>query len=223
MGNYSNRFGGSHGRGGFSTRGRGFIQQVSSSGAPPNATNSAYSRPVCQICGSVGHVALKCWNRFDNSYQSIDIPKAMYALQISGTHPNEWYSDSGASSHITNTFGNLQNPTVYVGAENVMVADGSFLPITHVGSTTLPFTLGNLPLNDVLVCPSIQKPWLSVSKLCDDYPCGVYFDADHVCVLDKKTLKVLTQGNKHNSLYRLEDPSAVAYYSTRQQVVSDEV
>lgn len=104
-----------------------------------------------------------------------------------------------------------------------MVADGTFIPITHVGSITLYTTSGKLPLNDVLVCPTIQKPLLYVSKLCDEYPCGVYFDADNVCVLDKQTQKVLTKGNMHDSLYKLEDPGVMAFYSSRQQVVSDDV
>lgn len=84
-----NRFGGSRGRGGFSTRGHSFSQQVTASGSGWNQkTSSAYSqssRPVCQICGRTGHVALKCWNRFDNSYQSTNIPQALAALQISNS------------------------------------------------------------------------------------------------------------------------------------------
>ncbi|KAG2275040.1 hypothetical protein Bca52824_057595 [Brassica carinata] len=28
-----------------------------------------------------GHSALKCWNRFDNNYQSNDVPEALAALQ----------------------------------------------------------------------------------------------------------------------------------------------
>ena len=51
------------GRSSFSTRGRGFHQQISS------GSQSGNSSLVCQICGKAGHHALKCWHRFDNSYQ----------------------------------------------------------------------------------------------------------------------------------------------------------
>jgi hypothetical protein len=31
--------------------------------------NSSYnSRPICQVCGKLGHIALTCYHRFDNTY-----------------------------------------------------------------------------------------------------------------------------------------------------------
>ena len=65
-----------------------------------------------------------------------------------------------------------------------MVGDGSYLPITHVGSTNISSQTGNIHLNDVLVCPSMKKSLLSVSNLCDDYLCGVFFDANGVYMID---------------------------------------
>lgn len=94
------RFGARGRGGGFSTRGRGFSQQVNSSGWN-QAQGSDSNRPTCQICGRVGHSALKCWNRFDNAYQSTDIPKALAAIQVSDTVGGEWYPDSAATAHIT--------------------------------------------------------------------------------------------------------------------------
>ena len=61
--NYSRGRGyrGRGGRGrGYSTRGRGFTQQISS----PDGD----MRQSCQICGKTGHSALKCYHRFNNSY-----------------------------------------------------------------------------------------------------------------------------------------------------------
>lgn len=58
-----------------------------------------------------------------------------------------------------------------------MVADGNFLPITHVVFTNLSVSTSIIPLNDIVVCPSIKKLLLSFSKLCEDYLCGVLFDA----------------------------------------------
>lgn len=59
----------------------------------------------------------------------------------------------------------VQNATPYNGSEHVMVADGNFLPITHVGSTCLTTDTCSLPLNNVLVCPTMKQSLLSVSKL----------------------------------------------------------
>lgn len=72
-----------------------------------------------------------------------------------------------------------------------MVVDGDYLPITHVGSTNLTVSTGSLPLNDVFMCPSVEKHLSLVSKLCEDYPCGVYFDSHKVYILESRN----TQGS----------------------------
>nr|XP_051211370.1 cold shock protein 2-like [Lolium perenne] len=33
-----------------------------------NGAGSGASRPICQICKKVGHIALRCYNRFDHAY-----------------------------------------------------------------------------------------------------------------------------------------------------------
>ncbi|KAL0788033.1 hypothetical protein Bca101_004279 [Brassica carinata] len=213
-GYFNNCFGSQRGRGGFSSRGRGFHQHT-------NGSSISNTRPTCQICGRTGHTALKCWNRFDNNFQPNDIPPALAALQVSGVSGSEWYPDSGASAHITSNASNLQNSTPYHGLESIMVADGNYLPITHVGSTNLSVSTGSLPLNNVMVCPSVQKPLLSVSKLCEDYPSGVFFDANKVYILDLQKMNVLTKGPWRNGLYVLENDNYRAFYSSRQQAADD--
>ena len=76
----------------------------------------------------------------------------------------EWYPDSAASAHITNSASRLQSSEQYVGNDQVIVGNGDFLPITHVGSIALQTPQGILPLNDVLVCPDITKSLLSVQS-----------------------------------------------------------
>lgn len=68
----------------------------------------------------------------------------------------------------------------------------------------------------MLVCPDIRKSLLSVSRLCDDYPYGVYFDANKVCIIDIKNQKVVAKGPRSNGLYMLENKVFVALYSNRQ-------
>ncbi|XP_010479820.1 PREDICTED: uncharacterized protein LOC104758627 [Camelina sativa] len=130
------------GRGSFSTRGRGFHQQISSNGS--QMTRSAL---VCQICSKTGHHALKCWDRFDNGYQyEEDVPRALAAMRITEVtdqQGTDWLPDSGSSAHVTNTVQNLQQSQPYHGNDSVMVGDGSFLPITHTGSTSIASTSGH--------------------------------------------------------------------------------
>lgn len=117
------RTGFTRGRGGYSTRGRGFTQHQSGSG-------SSGERPVFEICGRTSHTALKCYNCFDNNYQGA----AAYAsLRVADENGREWYPDFGASAHVTSSTTNLQEAHPYVGSDVVMVGDGAFLPITHVG------------------------------------------------------------------------------------------
>ena len=84
----------------------------------------------------------------------------------------EWFPDMGASAHITNSPHHLHQSQAYEGSDSVMVGNDEYLPITHTGSASIASSSGNLPLKDVLVCPNIAKPLLSVSKFTKDYPCG---------------------------------------------------
>nr|CAD1832050.1 unnamed protein product [Ananas comosus var. bracteatus] len=98
----------------FNSRGRGFPQTTQGgrsegyqSTPPPGAdraalTSSTGNNPLtCQICKKRGHDALRCWFRFDNSYQSDDIPRGLASLHITDVHDDEWHPDTGANAHIT--------------------------------------------------------------------------------------------------------------------------
>jgi len=122
---------------------------------------------------------------------------ALRITDVTDQSGSEWVGDSGSTAHITNAPHKLTQTQLYEGSDSVMVGNGNFLPITHTGSGSLPSTSGNLPLNDVLVCPDISKPLLSVSKLTNDYPCVFQFDCDDVRIYDKATRKLLTKG-KHS-------------------------
>ena len=141
--------------------------------------------------------------------------------QLSG---QEWYPDSAASAHITNKSSQLHSSEPYIGNDQVIVGNGDFLPITHVGFIALHTPQGTmLPLDDVLACPEITKNLLSVSKLTKDYPCEFTFDSDHVFVKAKVTKAVITQGRRLKDLYMLKDARFQVFYSNRQQATSDEV
>lgn len=154
-GYYSNRGNIGRGSGSYSTRGRGFYQQFSS------ATSG--SRPTCQICNRVGHTASRCYNRFDQAFQTPDnLHNALSAMTLSDRSQytgQEWYPDSGASAYITNDGSQLQSAQPYLGNDQVIVGNGDYLPITHIGSIPVHTPKGILPLADVLVCPAITSPF----------------------------------------------------------------
>jgi hypothetical protein len=111
---YSNR----GGRGGRSSNppapsnyGRGFPsnQQRQHRGrGRGRGTYNNSSRPVCQFCTKLGHSALTCYHRFDNSY-TVESPSNMQALLATPTHAPDtnWYSDTGTTHHLTSDLANL--------------------------------------------------------------------------------------------------------------------
>ena len=81
---------------------------------------------------------------------------------------SQWYMDSGASSHMTNTSGNIDNYFPATFLPNVFVGNGSTLPI--VGHGSYPHPSPNFPykLNHIRYSPHLIKNLLSVRKFTTD-------------------------------------------------------
>jgi hypothetical protein len=77
--------------------------------------------------------------------------------------PSEWYTDSGAGSHMTADAGKistLSSPT-FSTPSSIIVGNGALLSVTAIGSHTFSFPHRNLVLNNVLVSPHIIKNLIS--------------------------------------------------------------
>ncbi|KAK6164044.1 hypothetical protein DH2020_000908 [Rehmannia glutinosa] len=85
------------------------------------------NKPKCQLCWKTGHVALKCYKRFDVNFTSPD-----YAFSGSGNDSSQahisvfgsstpvdpnWYFDSGASTHVTTEMDNLSFKSHFIKAQ----------------------------------------------------------------------------------------------------------
>lgn len=64
---------------------------------------------------------------------------------------------------------------------------------------------------------------MSVSKLCDDFPCGVFFDSNHVYVIDLQKEKVVVKGSRSNGLYTLKNTENAVFFSSHQATTSEDV
>ena len=89
---------------------------------------------------------------------------------------SNWYMDSGATAHLSNTTGNLKSVFKNSIGKTVTVTNGGKIPITKSGSLTFLTKSRPLSLNNVLVTPSIIKNLVSVRRFTKDNSCSIEFD-----------------------------------------------
>ncbi|KAL5839784.1 hypothetical protein ACOSQ4_012392 [Xanthoceras sorbifolium] len=103
----------------------------------------------CQICYRMGHIASRCYYRFDQTFQLQNSGQqhgggatansshsgpmtAMVATPDSVADPL-WYTDSGAIDHCTPEGHNLQHKMDYQGKKKVFMGNGAGLHISSTG------------------------------------------------------------------------------------------
>lgn len=115
----------------------------------------------------------------------------------------DWFMDSGATSHISNTAGNLSSSNKNCINHSIIVGNGSSIPVTSVGSSVLSTPTRPLSLKNVLVTPQIVKNLISVRKFTRDNWCSVDFDPFGFSVKDLLTKKTLVRCESSGDLYPL--------------------
>lgn len=131
---------GSHTGAGVSAPHGGARGHGNSTGGFPAGGNSGGSgggkpRPICQLCGIVGHIASRCHKRFRREFAGLASDPRSEALNVSnpsshaGSSPSysidpAWYVDSGATDHLTNELDKLNVKQPYNGKEQVYTANG---------------------------------------------------------------------------------------------------
>jgi hypothetical protein len=88
----------------------------------------------------------------------------------------DWVVDSGASNHTTSDVGNLTSvhPPTSTDHSSIIVGNGSAIPVTSVGDSTLPYPFY---LHNVLVTPDIIQNILSVHRFTTNNWCFKEFDS----------------------------------------------
>lgn len=77
--------------------------------------------------------------------------------------PN-WYSDTGATDHITSDLNRLTMRERYQGGDQVQVGNGTDLQILHIGHSSINTADRSLALRHVLHVPDMKKHLISVHK-----------------------------------------------------------
>ena len=141
-----------------------------------NSTNS--EKPQCQLCGKFGHTVHVCYHRFNISYQNSQNngtsslnagnQNTIPVMVASSHNPagDDWYLDSGASHHLTQNEGNLNNSAPYTGTDRVTVGNGKHLSISNTGSHRLVSNSHSFQLRKVFHVPFISANLISVAKFC---------------------------------------------------------
>lgn len=136
---------------------------------PPADPNS---KPQCQICSKIGHVAKACYFRYDPSYRGKPAHYHAYVAQpqSSTASSSEWVLDCSTTKHVMNDLNNLFAFFNYEGNDSLQIGNGASLPILHISSSTLSFSFHSLSLTKILHVPKFSKNLLSVSQLLFDNP-----------------------------------------------------
>jgi hypothetical protein len=126
-------------------RGRGQSNRDSFSNNDSRTSRSSggnTSQPQCQVCLKFGHTANKCWHRFEEDY----IPEQRAAAAASSLDADHyWYTNSGATDHITGDLNRLTMHDPYTGHDQVHAANGSCMDITRIGTSIIPAPLAPSP------------------------------------------------------------------------------
>lgn len=161
------------------------------------------NKPTCQVCDKYGHDALRCRNGFNHAYRPPEDnrDRAANAANTSYTVDPNSYTDNGATDHLTSDLDHKNVRDRYNGKDIVQVANGSGLPISHIGHSVLPGLSRPLYLRNILHVPNISKNLLSVHKLAADNDAFLEFHPDFFCVKDQATGTPLLHGRSHHGLY----------------------
>jgi histone deacetylase 1/2 len=120
------------------------------------------------VCYKEGHSAERCWHCFNEDYvldeKHINAATNSYAYGVD----TNWYTDSGATDHVTSDLEKLNIHDKYNGNDQIRTASCVGMNINHIGHTTVRIPNCNLHLNNVLHVPKANKNLVSVPRLTKD-------------------------------------------------------
>ncbi|RVW60364.1 Retrovirus-related Pol polyprotein from transposon RE1 [Vitis vinifera] len=112
-----------------------------------------------------------------------------------------WLLDSGASHHVTTDLHNLALHSPFDGTDEIMIGDGSGLPISHTGSTSLTTPSHSFTLSNVLCVPTMKRNLISISQFCKSNNTSIEFLPSYFHVKDLQTGAILLQGRTKDGVY----------------------
>jgi hypothetical protein len=117
-----------------------------------------YVDTTCHICKIHGHPASDCWWRYEDKDDSDD--DSNHKDKHKGGHlasygvDTNWYTDTGATNHITGELNKLSIQEKYDGRDRVHTANGTGMEISHIGYSVLHIPDSSLHLKNILHVPN---------------------------------------------------------------------
>jgi hypothetical protein len=102
---------------------------------------------------------LKCFKRFNRNFTRED--KNAYTTAAYDVDIN-WYTNLGATDHITGDLEKLTTRDKYLGNDQVHTANGLDMAIDQVGHSIIHTLQRNLSLNNIFYVPEASKILVSV-------------------------------------------------------------
>ncbi|OIT07054.1 hypothetical protein A4A49_62966, partial [Nicotiana attenuata] len=118
---------------------------------------------VCQLCDRPGHSARVCRSQSHNHFQA----RANFGGCQSQQQPS-WIIDTGATHHIASDAQSLATAQDYHGPEEIVMCNGTTIPISQTGNTELKASNYRFTLSKTLCSPAIKNNLISVSQFCRD-------------------------------------------------------
>jgi hypothetical protein len=168
-------------------------------GGHPANPNNPYKDHQCQICGKLGHTAIRCWNRFDKNYSGPD--KVANAASTSYNLDPAWYADSAATDHITGDLDKLTMRKNYGGNDQVHVTNGSGMTIKHIGHSAVSTPHRRILLKNALHVPQATRNLASVHRLTANNEVFLEFHPTFFLVKDRSMRRTLMHGPCKNGFY----------------------
>jgi hypothetical protein len=97
-------------------------------------------------------------------------------MTLKAPSDDTWYMDTGASSHMTASPGNLSSFFACNTFSSILIGNGARLSISYIGQSTLPNPTRNFSLNNFLVTPNIIKNLIYVRQFTRENNCSIEFD-----------------------------------------------
>ena len=222
-GGQNNQRGGGRGRGSSPSRPRGNSNRGGGRGRFGNNNHRITpseddDRPLCQVCFKRGHTVDRCWHRFDEDY--VPDPKLVATAMNTYTVDTNWYTDTGATDHITSDLEKLSFRNKYHGGDQIHTANGAGMHISHIGHTTFHTPNRDIHLKNVLHVPQATKNLVSVHKLASGNSAFLEFHPDFFAIKDQATKKTILKGRCHQGLYPIPATSIKQVHGVSRVSVS---